>query len=69
MGDEDGAGIFFTRMYASADGESHFEDVTVETTAVTVGPGLPGGAKGPPAAVTDLARTVPRPSPCSEIGR
>ena len=54
MGDEDGGGIIFTRMYASPDGETHFEDVTVRTTPVVFGPGLPGGAKGSPAPVSEL---------------
>ena len=47
-------GIASTRVYASSDGETHFEDVTMDTVRVTVGPGLPGGAKGSPVAVTDL---------------
>jgi hypothetical protein len=44
MGEEDTTvGITFTRVYASADGESHFEDVVVNTTRVTVAPDAPGG--------------------------
>ncbi len=54
MGDEDGGGIIFTRVYAAPDGETHFEDVTVDTTPVVRGPGLPGGARGSPVTVTEL---------------
>ncbi len=54
MGGEDSGGIVFTGVYASLDGESHFEDVTVRTTRVVLGPGLPGGAKGSPEPVSEL---------------
>jgi quercetin dioxygenase-like cupin family protein len=53
MSDECG-GITFVRVYASPDGESHFEVVAVETTPVVFGPGVPGGAKGSPEPVTQL---------------
>jgi quercetin dioxygenase-like cupin family protein len=52
--DEGNDGITFARIYASPDSETHFGDVTVDTVPVIVGPGRPGGAKGSPAAVTEL---------------
>jgi hypothetical protein len=55
MGEESGtADISLTRMYASADGETHFEDVTVKTTRVAFAPDLPGGDMASPLAVTEL---------------
>ncbi len=51
---DDNVGISFTRIYAASDGETHFEDVGVDAKSMNVGPGLPGGAKGSPVAVTEL---------------
>jgi len=50
---DDGGGITFTRLHASPDGETHLDDVAVDTTPESVGPGLPGRARGAPVAVTD----------------
>lgn len=54
MAEEDGAGIALTRVYASVDGETHFEDVIVETDRVAVAPDVPGGTMASPAPVTEL---------------
>jgi hypothetical protein len=44
---EDQVGVAFSRIYASSDGESHFEDVVVETTRVTVAPEATGAMASP----------------------
>lgn len=46
MGNDDGGGIIFTRVSASAGAKAHFEDVTVDTTPVVFGPGLDGVRRG-----------------------
>ena len=48
------ADISLTRMYASADGETHFEDVVVKTTRVAIALDVPAGDMASPAPVTEL---------------
>jgi hypothetical protein len=46
--------ITFTRMDASPDGETHFDDVTEKTTRVTLSPDRLGGAMTSPMPATDV---------------
>lgn len=54
MGDDEAVGgIGLTRMYTSADSQTHFEDVNVKTTRV-LDRGVPGGDMASPEPVTEL---------------
>lgn len=50
----DGTTVTHSRLYTSADGETHFDDVTVKMTPVVLGPDVPPGDMAAPAPVTDL---------------
>ena len=47
MGDDNNGAIAYTRLYASSDGETHFEAVTVETSRIALAPQATGATASP----------------------